>query len=404
MANFKHELRSGYNRLRGLREDLHAPAFARMDWNDLVLARRTLGPDKRIEHGFLAEHFLVTWTNWRGLLDRFCRYFGQSEDTCPKTWAQLSTKCEVLVFTLARERELDKIIAESWFVPEDPPGKLKNPHGQDVLALYSQIVQSHERADALNRAENTRPRFAKKEIARKEYVVPDRGVLLAAKAVVNEQNEALVERWHESPRRVQDQTSVHLRHYLHSTLSVSWLVDPAPVPSALLNIFWRRQPVSVTLKETVGPFPSDSRTSETVDRLLDRLKAAIAELGYEAVLEDLLSPELDRRPGRLAPPHSGRHGGARPACRHDPADPAGRDQGLEWERPPVVRQGHAAGQSPPHRITRGRQGSHRLLRHLGLGLVPGGAPRRAGSPRQKRRSLCVHARRSSRPRARSRSR
>ncbi len=50
--------------------------------------------------------------------------------------------------------------------------------------------------------------------------------------------------------------------------------------------------MSVTLKESVGPFPSDSRTSETVDRLLDRLKAAIAELGYAAVLEDLLSPEL----------------------------------------------------------------------------------------------------------------
>ncbi len=99
-------------------------------------------------------------------------------------------------------------------------------------------------------------------------------------------NEALVEQWHELPRRMQDQTSTHLRHYLHSTLSVSWLVDPAPVvPSALLNIFWRKQPMSLTLKESVGPSPSDSRTSETVDRLLDRLKAAIAELGYEAVLE-----------------------------------------------------------------------------------------------------------------------
>ena len=50
--------------------------------------------------------------------------------------------------------------------------------------------------------------------------------------------------------------------------------------------------MSVTLKETVGPSPSDSRTSEIIERLLDRLKAAIAELGYEAVLEDLLSPDL----------------------------------------------------------------------------------------------------------------
>ena len=31
---------------------------------------------------------------------------------------------------------------------------------------------------------------------------------------------------------------------------------------------------------------------ETVDKRLDRLKAAIGELGYEAVVEDLLSPDL----------------------------------------------------------------------------------------------------------------
>jgi len=48
----------------------------------------------------------------------------------------------------------------------------------------------------------------------------------------------------------------------------------------------------VTPKETVGAVPRDARTSDVVERLLDRLKAAIADLGYEAVLEDLLSPEL----------------------------------------------------------------------------------------------------------------
>ncbi len=34
--------------------------------------------------------------------------------------------------------------------------------------------------------------------------------------------------------------------------------------------------MSLTLKESVGPFPSDPRTSEIVERLLDRFKAAIA--------------------------------------------------------------------------------------------------------------------------------
>jgi len=51
----------------------------RRGWNTEVIARRTLGDDDRIELWFLAEHFLTTWSNWRGLVDRFHRYFGQSD-------------------------------------------------------------------------------------------------------------------------------------------------------------------------------------------------------------------------------------------------------------------------------------------------------------------------------------
>jgi hypothetical protein len=291
MANFKGELRSGYNRLRGLREDLYATAWlGRRGWDELVLAKRSLGPEERIEHGFLAEHFLVTWANWQGLLDRSCRYFGQPEDKRPKTWAQLSTKCEVLAFALARDRELDQIIARSWITPGGHAYKQEKRPGHDVASFYSEVVQGHERADAIHRAERVAPRFAAKEAALAK-MVPDRVPLPEATSVVERQNEGLVERWRDLPWRIQDQVSGHLRHYLHSTMSVSWLVDPA-VRSALLAILWRKEPMSVVLKETVGPSPSDSRTSDAVERLLDRLKAAIAELGYEAVLDDLLDPEL----------------------------------------------------------------------------------------------------------------
>jgi hypothetical protein len=37
---------------------------------------------------------------------------------------------------------------------------------------------------------------------------------------------------------------------------------------------------------------SDSSTAEIVDRLLDRLRAAIGELGYVAIVDDLRSPDL----------------------------------------------------------------------------------------------------------------
>jgi hypothetical protein len=50
--------------------------------------------------------------------------------------------------------------------------------------------------------------------------------------------------------------------------------------------------VSLSLKQSLGGLPPDSPISQAAGRLLDRLEAAIAELGYEAVVEDLQSPDL----------------------------------------------------------------------------------------------------------------
>jgi hypothetical protein len=81
--------------------------------------------------------------------------------------------------------------------------------------------------------------------------------------------------------------------YLHSILGVSWLFDFAtPRLSALLGLSWRKTPVSLSLKQPAWGLPPGSSTSEIVGRLFDRLEAAIAEFGYEAVVEDLRSPDL----------------------------------------------------------------------------------------------------------------
>ncbi|MFI5458511.1 MAG: hypothetical protein ACHRXM_24020 [Isosphaerales bacterium] len=163
MANLRNELKSRHASLRRLHDDLRDSSFSRPGWSTEVIARRTLGDDQRIELWFLAEHFLTTWSNWRGLLDRFLGYFGQSEDSFPKTWARLIANCDVLVDQLAREEELDKIIANSWI---DPGLLLDRPvkhHGHDIPSIYTQIARSHERADLFSWAEQIQPRFAQKE-------------------------------------------------------------------------------------------------------------------------------------------------------------------------------------------------------------------------------------------------
>jgi hypothetical protein len=112
-----------------------------------------------------------------------------------------------------------------------------------------------------------------------------------ARSVVLAQNERLLEHWHELPSRVQDQVWVHLRHYLHAVLGVTWLVDSTPGVSALLSVSWRKQPVTLSLQSPPGLSGLDAPISGSVGKLLDRLKTAIAELGSEAVIEDLSSPE-----------------------------------------------------------------------------------------------------------------
>jgi hypothetical protein len=91
---------------------------------------------------------------------------------------------------------------------------------------------------------------------------------------------------------VQNQIWTHLRHYLYSVLGVSWLVDVTPGVSALPSISRRKQPMSLSPQKLAGLSGLDSPISRSVARLLDRLKTAIAELGYEAIIDDLSSPEL----------------------------------------------------------------------------------------------------------------
>jgi hypothetical protein len=89
------------------------------------------------------------------------------------------------------------------------------------------MVRSHERAELLNRSELVEPRLSRKEAEIQKLAV-SRHVLVGTRRVVGEQNDRLLERWHGLPAGVQDRAWIHLRHYLHSVLGVSWLADAGP--------------------------------------------------------------------------------------------------------------------------------------------------------------------------------
>lgn len=292
MADHKGGLRSQYNALRRLYADLHGTTFARRDWHAEVPTRRTLKSDERIEHWFLAEHFLITWSNWRGLFERFRRYFGQPADSFPRTWSELVAKCDVLVFRLVRDASLDEIIARSWFDPDDAAFRPVSRRKYDIATIYTQVARAHERLAVLARSERVEPQPSRKE-ATIQKAAPGRGVLPRTRRVIAEQNDRLVERWHDLPRGVQDRVWFHLRHYLHSVLGVSWLVDVAdPGTSALLSLSWRMQAVSRPVRKLSLDLDASPPASTLLEKLQERLQTAIGELGYEAIVEDLISVDM----------------------------------------------------------------------------------------------------------------
>ena len=114
MSEAKRYLQRGQRELKRLYGDLYPPAWSRRDWDTLVPARETLGNDAEIELWYLAEHFLLAWSDWTGLKTRYARYYGQPETELKKTWNQLDAKCRGLASLLLRDPSLDGILAHAW--------------------------------------------------------------------------------------------------------------------------------------------------------------------------------------------------------------------------------------------------------------------------------------------------
>jgi hypothetical protein len=72
----------------------------------------------------------------------------------------------------------------------------------------------------------------------------------------------------------------------------SWLTDATPDVSALLSPAWRRKPVPRVVRSVTIDRPEDASTTVRLERLIDRLEAAIGELGDEGVVEDRISDDL----------------------------------------------------------------------------------------------------------------
>ena len=125
-------LKEGHRELSSLYADTKAPVQFRQDWHQAVFARRSLGDDVQVTAWQLAEYFLLSWTDWEGLLGRYLRYFGQTWSDVPASWRQLKDQCKALCSQLAVDGKLSHLLARFW--AELPRGDAKARQARALIA------------------------------------------------------------------------------------------------------------------------------------------------------------------------------------------------------------------------------------------------------------------------------
>jgi hypothetical protein len=300
-----------------LHKDLRPAALARRDWEANVFARQTLGDNTEVELWYLAQHFLLAWHDWHALRERFPRYFGEAEQAFPAAWRRLDADCGALANHLLREMALDELVANDWFSTGAVGAKQQN-NTVPVRDAYHTVVQNYRRWSLLQDAEAGRL----EPEASVADVEPPRGEIWpqCRKLIVwlNDENA------HFARENLIDKPGCdlrwHLRHYCHANLLVSWLVNGAegdgrgdgygygdgrgggrgdgwqPGPRMV-----RGRPALIQLLSEKIVVPgieqylsglTDAELRGIASQVLERITAAIGEIGYDQFVEDVTSDDF----------------------------------------------------------------------------------------------------------------
>ena len=310
-----------------------------------MFARQSLGNDIQVELWYLAEHFLLEWHDWHMLKDRFPRYFGEPEKPFPLSWQRLDGACAVLANQLLRQNELDQLVFHSW-LPNGTVGNMQQGAQPTVRDVYQIVVQNYRRWSLLRDA-----------VAGRLEPVADPGkeskpageVWAKCRQLVVELNEKTVASCQPLMDVLGRDLRFHLRHYCHANLLVSWLMNGADETdlsprgdgrgdgsgagygdgtgdgrgdgsgtglgdgtgdanggvsdrvirgrSALFHLLAERIPMP-PMATFLSHF-QDTELQATAGRVLERIVAAIAEIGYDAFVDDVTCSEFRGGPESL---------------------------------------------------------------------------------------------------------
>jgi hypothetical protein len=276
------------------------PFSAPNSWGENITAPRTIGSDDQVEAWYFAEHFLDTYVDWRDLLDRWSRYFGQSESPVMRSSERLNHRCRRhFVNGVSHSSGLRQRLRQAWT--------------ERLQSFRQPLTLTQDRVgDALNETNDADYATNFVESVVHEIIRCDRHVRVAALiesqsdqasggllGIAREMDSVAAGLLDQASSVAREELQFYLQEYRHSMLRLSWLEEP-PGNSAFGSTLYRATKEHAASMSWLQKFTDDLMRDEAVsnldlqllNRVLNRIADAIGELGYDCFAEDISSRDF----------------------------------------------------------------------------------------------------------------
>ncbi|HEV8063076.1 MAG TPA: hypothetical protein VGP68_24560 [Gemmataceae bacterium] len=283
MSDFLPRLRRQAKELDALERDLRKPKEATVEWARTTMSSKVAGLGVPVEASYLAEHFLATWTEWRILFEHYPRYFGLSPDSLPPALWKIEHLCRGLAERLLADDNLAKALAEAWqekdgTAEQAPARPDAEADEREVVWLYREIVRNHLRIASLA-SDETSQRLAN-----------DNGLWGHCAEIARQADVGICRFLDRSSEATQEAVHWHLRHYRHSSLTLSWLNGSRE--TTLYSVARKHSRQLPFEPARTGHFSSEPEWSAELQRLISRVSQAVVEIGFDNFIQDVTSREF----------------------------------------------------------------------------------------------------------------
>jgi len=264
-----------------------------------VLAEFSLGPGLKVTKWVLVEHFLLGYVAWNDLVERYLKYFGQSESTIPSELKTLRVECESVLQQIFNNSEFGSLtghLIESWLGTHIATNE-SDAHSICAEELFDLIVESDQRERIAY--------FASKRAALDSNSDPENRISVMSgrswrnlHADILGQERALLTTFENADSQIQEEVRFFVRNYRHATLRASWLEtdsnkrDQSPLFAIdRQSSYPKIEQSAPKLKEAMRSyFPDD--IDRVIGKTLGRVSKAIYDFGFDNFADDVTSEDF----------------------------------------------------------------------------------------------------------------